>query len=176
MFSINFSQKEKVGLLIAVAFMSLALLDRLMINPINNNIKRIDRETKISEKRLTMALRNVDQKQVLAQEYRRYVKHQSNGPDEEKITAMLTTIEDLARESEISLLDIKPLSPKNIDFSKQYSIAVEAEGDMDHLINFLYKLHGSSQLLRVETLHLNLKDKNSNAVKASILITKVTVP
>jgi Tfp pilus assembly protein PilO len=173
----KFSSKEKIGLLIAGSFMSFALLDRLMISPINSKLKQINQDIKISEKQLAMELRNVSQKETVTAQYQKYVRHpQPNGPDEEKMTAMLSAVEDLARESGTLLLDIKPQPPKPANVYKEYNITLEAEGEMEALVKFLYQINNSPQLLRVETLRLNLKDKDSKTVKASVLISKISLP
>ena len=53
---------------------------------------------------------------------------------------------------------------------------IEAEGEMESLVNFLHQLNTSSQLLRANNLRFNLKEKDSPVVKASVLITKILIP
>ena len=176
MIAVRLSPKEKIGLMIALSIMSFTFLDRLIVNPINNKIKRINREIKVTQAQLAFDLINVSQKEAIAKEFEKYAKYQKDaGSDEEKITVMLSALEDVGRDSGLTLLDIKPQqSDKDVTF-KKYSIAVEAEGSVEQLISFLYKLNTSDNLYRVEKLRLNVRDKNAQQIKASIMVTKIFV-
>jgi len=177
MFLNNLSKKEKIGLSIAVAFVSLAFLDRLAISPIKNRIQQINREVKIAERELGRDLRNLNQKEVITEECRKIIEYVKKvGSDEEEVAKILGEIEGLARKSAICLVDMKPQSSKIIDFYKEYTVEIEAEGEMQSLINFLHQLNTSSQLLRAEKLRLNLKEKDSSIVKALMLVTKLAIP
>ena len=176
MFLAKLSQKEKTGLFISAILVSLVILDRLILTPINDRIRQINREIKIDEKQLAMGLRNLNQKEFVSSEYKKYALYLKNsGSDDEKTTAILSEVENLAHKSGVSLIDMKPQQPQNINFYKEYTIEVEAEGSMDALVRFLYELNTSSQLLRAEKLRLNLKDKDSSVVKATIQITKISI-
>jgi len=177
MFLNKLSKKERIGLFISIGFVSLALLDRLIISPINNKIQQINREIKISEKQLGCGLRNLNQKDIIAKEYQKYIQYvKTAASDEEETAKILGEIEELARRSAVYLVDIKPQLPQKIDFYKEYKVEVEAEAEMESMIKFLHRLNTSSQLLRAEKLRLSLKEKNSSIVKASILVTKILIP
>jgi Tfp pilus assembly protein PilO len=176
MAAIRFSAKEKIGLTCAVIFMSFALIDRLIVSPINSKLKKISQEIKLSQAQLSFDLSNVSQKDEIAKEYEKYAEYQKDGgSDEEKMTTILSVLEDLGRDSGLTLLDIKPQQATTVNSYKQYSISIEAEGKVDVLINFLYKLNKSEHLLRVEKLRLNARDKDAKVIKASIVVTKIFV-
>ena len=175
MFLSKLSQKEKIGLFASAILVSLVILDRLILTPINDRIQQINREIKIGEKQLVMGLRNLNQKEFVSSEYKKYESYLKNsGSDEEKTTAILSEIEILAKKSSVSLIDIKPQQNQNIDSYKEYAIEVETESSMDALLRFLHELNASSQLLRAEKIRLNLKDKDSSVVKSLIQITKIS--
>ena len=75
MFWDKLSGKEKMGLTLAFAVMAIALLDRLIINPVRVRFNRINREVKISEKQLAHDLRNVHQKDQIAEKVEKYVEY-----------------------------------------------------------------------------------------------------
>ena len=171
------SGKEKLGLFVGIVFLSLALLDRLIISPVNSKMQQMNQEIKIAEKQLGFDLRNLGQKEIVAREYKKLTQNiRKVGSDEEEVAKALAEIEELTRKSAIYVVDIKPQSPRSVDFYTEYSVEIEAEGQMESLINFLYELNNSSQLLRAEKLHFSLKEKDSPVIKASILITKILLP
>ena len=176
MFWDKLSQKERIGLSIAFAFMAIAFLDRLLISSIRGKFQQINQAIKISEKQLGHDLRNVHQRDQISQKFEKYVQYvQRSGSDEEEVAKILGEIESLARQSKVHLADMKPQTPKEIDFYKEYSIEIEAEGEIASLTTFLHQLNTSSQLLRVEKLRLSSRKKGSKMLKASMLITKILV-
>src|SRR3989338_6023733 len=153
MFWDKLSKKEKIGLSLAFAFIAVAFFDRLIVSPIRNRIQQINRNIQVSEKQLAHDLRNVHQQDHIAEEFKKYVGYvQRSGSDEEEVSKILGEIESLSRQSDIYLADMKPQTPKNIDFYKEYTIEIEVEGEMIPMMKFLYQLNTSPQLLRIKKL------------------------
>ena len=176
MFWSKLSNKEKIGLSLAFAVMAIALLDRLIISPVRERFRRINQEIRISEKQLAHDLRNVHQKDQIAKLFDKYVEYvQRSGSDEEEVAKILGEIESLARGSKIYLANMKPQTPKEIDFYKEYAVEIDAEGEIASLITFLHQLNTSTQLLRVEKLRLSSNKKGDKTLKASMLIIRVLV-
>ena len=171
------SKKEKTGLFIAAAFVFFSILDRAVIAPINNGIKEVSHKIEANEKRLKEQLRYLNQKDTISREYQGYANAVEKKLSEEEETAkMLSEIEDLSKKSSVYLIDIKPRPSRQTDFYKEYMVEIEVESGMESLMNFLHQLNASPQLLRAEKLRISLKEKDSSAVKASLLITKAHVP
>ena len=170
------SKKEKIGLSVAFAFLALAFLDRLLISPIRTKFNALNLQIRISEKQLGGDMRNINQKKFIGEEYEQYLPYiRRSGSDEEEVAKILGEIEALARKSSVYLVDMKPRKPREVEFYKEYTVEIEAEGYMESLMSFIYQLNTSSQLLRVETLRLNLTKGDSKVLSASMLITKVLI-
>ena len=171
------SKKEKLGLFAAVAAVSLVLFDRVLISPINDKFRRINGDINVAEKQLGRDLRNLNQKDDIAKEFRKYSQYvKKTSSDDEEVAKILAEVESLARKSQVTLADIKPQAPKQSDFYKIYTIDVEAEGVIEAITSFLRELSGSKLLLRAARTRLNPKDKESSAIKASISVTRVLMP
>ena len=176
MLQINISQKEKIGISIAAIIFFLAIADRLILTPISCTLGQINRQTNIAERKLAYSLNNLNQKELIEGEYQKYgLQLKANGSDEEKTTSMLSEIENLAKKSGVSLVDIKPQPSKNVDFYKELIIEVNAQGSMRDLVRFLHDLHDSPVLFCAQNLHLDLKDKDSAIVNALITVTKMSI-
>jgi len=171
------AKKEKIGLIAAAVIVAMVLVDRLVISPISDKFRRVNSEIALNEKKFSLDLRNINNKDIIEKEYRRYKDYvkRSSGSDEEDVANILAEIEGLARTASVRLVDIKPLAPKQADLYREYAINVEVEGDMEQVMTFIYNLNNSSQLLRVEKLRLGLKDKETSLVKASVLVTKISI-
>jgi len=176
MFWEKLSKKEKIGLSLAIAFMAIASLDRLIVSPIRDRFQRINQTIKISEKQLAHDLRNVHQQEQITAEFEKYVEFVArSGSDEEEVAKILGEIESMARQSNVYLANMKPQTSKEIDFYIEYAVEIEAEAEIDQLTKFLYQLNTSAQLLRVEKLRLSSKKKGDKTLKASMLITRILV-
>lgn len=171
------SKKERIGLSIAIVILSLALFDRLIVSPIAAKIRQLNQQILTDEKQLGQYLRYLQQKAAVSAEYQKYTQYVKKvGSDEEEQTKILGEIEELARRSNISILNMKPQSPKETTFYKKYEIGIEADGAMESLVNFLYQINSSSQLLRAEKVRFSLKEKDSSVIRSSIVVTKVVIP
>lgn len=176
MFWDKFSRKEKIGSSLALIIVLFYVSDQFIIRALWDRFQRVNRAIKVGEKQLGHDLRNVHQKEQISKEYEKYVQYiQRSGSDEEEVAKILGEIESLARQSQIYLVDMKPQTPKEVDFYKGYAVEIAAEGEMASLTTFLYQLNTSPQLLRVEKLRLNSKKKGDKTLKSSMLITKILV-
>lgn len=170
------SKKEKIGLSLAFAFLAVAFLDRLLISPIRTKFNALNGQIRVSEKQLGSDMRNINQKKFISEEYEQYLPYvRRSGSDEEEVAKILGEIESLARKSSVYLVDMKPRKPRDVEFYKEYTVEIEAEGYMESLMGFIYQLNTSSQLLRIETLRLNLTKGGSSVLSASMLVTKVLI-
>ena len=173
----NMAKKEKLGLTIAAVIVFLAFFDRLIASPVLLKFKKINSETRMYEQQLAETLLNLNQKDDIAKDYQKYMQYiKSSYSEGETVTKLLEEVENMARSSGISIVDIKPQAPKQAEGYKYFLIEVEAEGKMETLVAFLHQLAGSKELLRASKVYITLKDKETSTVKASILITKVAVP
>jgi Tfp pilus assembly protein PilO len=173
----NMGKKEKLGLAIAVTIALLAFFDRLVIMPISSGFKKINFDIKAKEKQLAQSLININQKDNIAKEYKKYMPYvKLNYSEGEEVAKLLEAVESMGRNAGISVNDVKPQSPKDVDIYRYYTIEVEAEGTMISLMNFLHQLGSSKELFRASKIYITAKDKESSTAKASIRITKVVVP
>lgn len=169
-------RKERIGLIIAAAIVIAAIFDRIVVAPIGVSFKKIDSEIKMNERKLAQGLNNIKQKDDILREYRKYLPYLKTSYSEgEEVAKLLEEIEGMGRNSGISIGDIKPRSSKQADIYRYYYIEIEAVGSMENLIKFLHQLGSSKQLYRAGRVSITIKDKESGAIKASILVTKVVL-
>lgn len=177
MFFSKLSKVERIGLVVAAFVIIAVFVDRLVVNPLGVKLRRMNKEIALSEKKLAYDLRNIQNRDLIEGEYKKhkdFVK-KSAVSDEEDVSNMLAEIEALARSAGVDLVDIKPLAPRQVDFYKEYSAEVTIEGGMEHIVTFLHQLNGSPQLLRAVKLRLGVKQKDSPGLKATLLVTNVTL-
>jgi len=175
--SLKLSTKEKIGLGLGIAIALLALFDRVVIGPLSAKTHYLNQEIKLAELDLCRDLRNLDEKESVTREFQDYAKYvKQMGSDEEEMARFLREVENLAHKSSVNLLDVKPQMPQSKDLRKQFTVEVEAEGDMPAIVMFLHQLNTSDCLLRSEKIALKLIQKEKSLLRASILVTKIVIP
>jgi hypothetical protein len=171
------SKKEKLILYVAVSFVSLALLDRLIISPIFSKMKSLNREIQEKESGIKKNLRILAQKDRILAESAKYSSFLSSPESgEDQITSLLKEIEGYANKASVYLIDMKPSGVKDIGPSKKYLINLNCEAQIEQLTSFMYNIENSSELLTIEKYQISPKAKESSVARCSMSISKMVAP
>lgn len=175
--SLQLSAKEKIGLGLGIAVALLAIFDRAVIGPLSAKTRHLNQEIKLAELDLCRDLRNLEEKESITRKFQDYAKYvRQMGSDEEEMARVLREVEILAKKSLVNLLNVKPQMPQSKDLQKQFTVEIEADGDMPAIVMFMQQLNTSDCLLRSEKIALKLIDKDKSLLRASILVTKIVIP
>lgn len=173
----RFSKRERLVLYIAISFVLVMLLDRLVISPIYLNLQSLDKEIAERQTTLKQDLRILAQKERILAEAGKYSTF-VNVPqsDEEVVTVLLKEIEGVAAKSAIYLVDMKPGGVKTEGLNKKYMVNVSCEGKMEQIADFMYNIENSKKLLRVERYQIAPKSKESTTAQCSMSISQIVLP
>lgn len=176
-FIAHLSKREKIVFYAAVSFVSLTLLDRLIISPIHSKIKSLNKEIQETGSNIRKNLHILSQKDRISSEIAQYASFLNSAKsEEEEATSLLKEIESLANKAEVYLIDMKPMGLKDRDSYKKYLVNLNCESQMEQLSDFMYKIENSDELLTVEKYQITPKSKESSIVRCSISIAKIIVP
>jgi Tfp pilus assembly protein PilO len=153
------------------------LLDRLAIYPIFSKIDELNKEIQKKEADIKKNLRILSHKDNILEERQKYANFLSDSKsEEEEMTSILKSIEELASESFINLVDMKPMGLKTSDSSKRYVINLNCEARMGEIVEFMYAIENSTKLLSIEKYKISPKSKESTMASCSITIFKIVMP
>lgn len=173
------SKREKYLFYSVIILTFLFSMERLVFHPLAAKLTLLNQEILDQEVKLKKALMLQGRREKILNEYedyKGYLKIEASSR-EEVVARLLKEIERMARESKVSLVDIKPQAqPKKVGDYKKYGIEIESEAPMEQIVDFLYRLQNCGLLLRVEKLSLNPKDKPAESLKADMVITGIAVP
>ena len=170
------SKREKLVFYGALFFVSMTLLDRLIISPISSKMKSLDKEIKEKEDSIRNSLRMLTQKDRILAARNKYSSFSKTlESEEEEITSLLKEIEGLANKSSVYLIDMKPASSKGSAASKKYLVNLNCEAQMEQLVDFMYNVENSNELLTIEKYQISPKSKSSSVAKCSIYISKMSI-
>lgn len=171
------SRREKTVLYAAVTFVSLTMLDRLIISPVFAKMRSLTREIQEKEAGIKKNLHILAQKDRILAESAHYSSFLSSVESyEDQMTALLKEIEGYANKTSVYLIDMKPADIKDTGSSKKYLINLNCEAQMEQLTGFMYNIENSSELLTIEKYQLSPKAKESSVAKCSMTISKIIIP
>ncbi len=176
MFS-KLSKREKYILYISIIIVASVFIDRVMISPVMRVLNNLSEEISVHEKKLERSMRIWNEGDSIRSEYERnMLSLKKILSDEEEIAGLSSEIEKLGRKTAVLIKNIKPLPIEEGTLYTQYKINIEAEAEMPFLMDFIYQLEKSPQLLKVNRFSLTPKNKQSAALKVNLLVTKVLIP
>ncbi len=151
-----------------------ALLYVFALEPILTSWERMNRKIRSREIQLRKISRAVKEKKSLEAELKELTRGAKLGiPKEEWRTALLSSLDKMARESRVTIVGRQTLPIKEYGFYQELSAEVEVECDLATLSKFLYQMETSAQILNVETLQLNSKGRGSSRMKGQMSISAI---
>ncbi|MDO8662642.1 MAG: hypothetical protein Q7K98_05425 [Candidatus Omnitrophota bacterium] len=169
------NKREKNILLLTSAVIIFGLSLRTIIAPLLTKNEALNKEIKLTQLKLKKYLRLVNQKESLQGAYAK-ISANANIPieGEDVSTSILSQIENLAKNSNLNIIDIRPESQKNLSSSKESYVELRTEGDMESCLKFIYNIENSLALLEVKKSQLRAKPGSSN-LEGNFLISQVSL-
>ena len=168
-------KSEKILAGAVLALVLIFSVNQFIVKPLSQKFS----STEDDVSRLKLAIRKYSEldreKDRLLSEYERvrpYLK--LTGSDEEKQAAILSRIETEARNSGITILDMRPeLLKKPKAVSLLCNVQLNAEADLGKIVAFVCNLENAPILLKIEKLNLSVKDESKGLLRFEVSIVAV---
>lgn len=171
------SKREKIIFYAVIFFISLSLLDRIIISPIYSKMKTLNEEIQEKESNIKKNIHILSQKDKISAEINKYASFLSSLKLEDgQLISILKEIETLANKNSVYLVDMKPVGLKDLGSLKKYLVNLNCEAQMEQLAEFMYTIEISNRLLTIEKYQINPKSKESSIARCSMLIAKIATP
>lgn len=171
------SKREKLVFYVAVVFVSLILLDTLIVSPINTKLRSLDDQIQEKELGIKKNLHILAQKNRITKQMADYAVFMTTPKsDKEEMTDLLKETESIASNSGVYLSDMKPGETTKTQTPKKYLVRLSCEAKMNQLTNFMYTLESSKKLLTIEKYQISPDPKTPGIVKCTMTITKILCP
>jgi len=169
------STKERKILYVAGLFILLAIFDRLIVGPFTKEseslLDSMTTQIKMAEKNkriLQYKEKITDEDDQLAPYY------VSEGLTQEELTAsFLSEVEEFAKSSGITIVNLNPVEVKEEREHEEYSLTVECTGSMSDILDFFYSTSSAKKPVRVASCMITAKDRDNYMVKCSLTIVKM---
>ncbi len=171
------SKRERLVLYVAVIFVSISLLDRLLIYPVYSKIDSLNKEINQKETGISRHLRILEQKERILSEAKNYAPFlRKPKSEEEEMTVFLKEIESISNKSSLYIIDMKPAGSKEEKNNiKRFTVNLSCEGQMEQIMDFMYNIENSDELLMIERYQLNPKSKESMVIQCNRARSKLII-
>lgn len=153
-YTLNTREKK---IIYAAAYMAaFACLVHFLIEPAFSNNMKLNQQIKTTHIKLAKYKNLMRQRQEIQEKYDRLSPLLINIAEENTQTASpLLLLENLAKESNIHVSDIRPQETKQINNYNETNIYLKSEGDIRGYIKFIYSIGRSSSLFAIKKLKLS---------------------
>jgi hypothetical protein len=173
----HFSKREKLIFYGAIVFISLALVDRVLVRSFGARLNSLDQEIIARQADIKRSIKILAQKKKIdsqSADYSAYIGSESS--ENEQFTALSKEILNLAQKASIYLIDVKSAGVKELEKSKKFLVNLICEGKMEQIAAFMYRVETFDRLLTVEKYQINPKSKDTDTAKCSMVISQLVIP
>ena len=171
------SAREKNIFYVTMSLVLLVVGYHGLWRPMREKFSNLEDEIFSQELKLRKAKVFLRQRDDILEQAKKYpnLEQMDAGTDEEEIARLLNLIEETARKTGVSISDVKPQQVKSDKVSKRYIVELNAESSVEQLIEFVYQLQHSPQLLKIEQVNTGPKDEKSATLRSFLSVTRVVV-
>ena len=152
------------------------LMDRVVMREWLRHTMTVQDEIKKIRHSLVTQQKLLDRKsevEAQAQRYRDYLL--PAGPEDLEMAALLKEIEGLAKQSQVSLNEVKPLPSTNEGLYRKYQFEVRSECSLPQWIRFVYLVETSSSLFQIQKAEVEVKEEKPDALQGYLRIMTIAL-
>ncbi|MFH0796386.1 MAG: hypothetical protein V2A65_04930 [Candidatus Omnitrophota bacterium] len=175
-FIAKLSKREKIFFYLTVSVLVISFISRVILIPIVSRIKSLDTEIEEKRKALRNSLQILARKDKIEEEGRKYrlylekIFPQKTTPEDETVLTFLKEVETMVKNSDINLLNIRPIGSEEAAPFRKETLSLECEAPLERILVLFSRIECSTQILRVEKFHLTPKGAKSPVARCSIEI------
>ena len=146
-----------------------------VIMPLINKDSLLSQGITVTRVKLKKYLWLLSQKEYIQDKYRKFSKtFKAPSYKDDIVVSALTQLENLAKESGIQIVDIRPQLSKNLSSHKEILVDLRTEGRIDGYFKFIYGVENPLSLFRIKKLQINTKT-NSQSLEGSFSISQLSI-
>lgn len=171
------SPREQKILYVVIGLLIVLMGYHAVWTPAQEKFETLNNEIFAMQMKIRKAKTFLRQKDDILEESQKYpnLEKMDAGTDEEEIAQLLNFIEQGARDTGVRLSDVKPQQVQSDKWSKRYVVELNAESGVSELIEFVYLMQHSEQLLKIDRIDTAPKEEQSGELRSFIVVTRVVV-
>ena len=171
------SSKGKLFFYLMVVVLTIAIIDRLFIGPVNNHINKLSNEIEQQKNIVNQDYDLLSRKDEIERKMKTFKQYFTKAvEDEDVVTAgFLEKVESLATQSQVNLVKSNPSDSKKEENYSQYSVNLDCMGDLKNVVEFMHLINSTDELLKISQFNMTPKRGSKTEVNASMTVTKLIV-
>lgn len=150
--------REKTILYLAISVIIFSVIFNFLIIPVLKKNGALNKEIALTKTKLNKYTRLLTQKDLIQSKYNKFASRISPSlQDKGTLVSALSTLETLAQESGIRILDIRPQGSRDLELYKEILIDLKAEATLEGYLKFIYNIENSLSLLRIRRFQISAK-------------------
>jgi len=173
----RFSKREKIIFYASIVFVTLVLIDRLLISPALDKMASLEND--IAEKKAVIQkdLHFISLKNGINKEASIYTGYfVKDATYDEGMNAFLKLIEDFARRSSVNLLNTRPAGIKAQKGVVRYYVDLSCRGKMEQIVDFLYRIESAKKILTIDKFTISAQEEGSSSAQCRLTVSKLVIP
>ena len=168
---------ERTLLIIVIVLLAFGLGYYGGFKPIQGKLASLDDDIFAMQMQLRKAKIFVRQHDSVMEEAKKFpnLEGMNARKDEEENAALLSFIEEEARKAHVTLSDVKPQTATGDRITKRYTVELSIESGMKELMEFIYHLQFSPQMLKVEKVETAPKEEGSAVLRSNLVMQRIVV-
>lgn len=153
-----FTKREKTIFFITIGIVIFSIVFSFLLLPVFREYAQLNNEVNIVRFRLKKYLRLASRKDYLEDKQKKFAAGLNFSVDTgDASVATLSALEELTKEANIKIIDIRPQSASGRGLSRELVIDLRTEGAMEGYLKFLYNIEHSLLLLTVKKFQMSAR-------------------
>lgn len=170
-----FSKREKIIFYATIFAVATTIIFNFLAQPALSKNEELNREIDLLRAKLKKYNRLISQKDEVQRKYSRLSSGIAGADKKEGIAGFLTEIENLAKNANIRIIDIRPKdTPISTSSYQEQVIDLKTEGAMKDYLKFVYSVENSVSLMKIKKIQLAGKP-NSQLLDGVFSISQVLI-
>ncbi len=170
------NKRERIILYATLGVAIFAVGFNFFIAPILAKNDYLNKEIALARAKLRKYRWLLSQKDYIQGKYNKFSSAlKISGEQQDSLTSALSEVENLAKDANIRIIDIRPQTSRGSGLYQEMLIDLRTEGAMEGYLKFIYNLENSLSLLRIKRFQLSAKP-NTAALEGSFSISKIISP
>jgi len=169
MLYVKLSKREKYIFTTTAILITMTLLYNFIFEPGFKKWQLINTEIEAKKARINKGIRLLESRNSIIEEYNKYAKSTKN------ISKLLNYMENLAGSLGIKTSNIKPGQAIDEEFSREHSVELQIEGQLQDIIKFLSELIKLPTMVVLKKFDFRLISQNPPIFKGTIIFSKILI-
>jgi Tfp pilus assembly protein PilO len=169
------TKREKIIFYLTIAIVTFSVVFNFFLAPLLSKISTLNREIRTTRAKFRKYSWLLAQKDQLHDKYNQLaLQFRLPQVGSDALVGVLSELENLARDANIRLVDIRPQGEGKRDLSKGILVDLRTEGTMEGYLKFIYGIENSLLLLQIKKVQLSAK-VNSPTLEGSFSISQLSL-